>query len=128
ATSATCAVIVAGSDLDFGTFNAVQLNGGLWINGCHTIGLYAGGFATEQRSSVMAAASDAGGSPAILRPFIDALTMAPGALLVASPGLFAGSIVADADARLVGGEAGTAWNVFQSDSYTVNLLTGYRYI
>jgi Putative beta barrel porin-7 (BBP7) len=121
-------VVVGGSDIDFGTFNAGQFNGGLWINNCHTIGVYLGGFLTEQRSSVSSAASDGTGVPGIARPFIDALTVAPSALLVSLPGVFAGRIVADADARFAGGEAGALWNLAESESYTINLLYGFRYL
>jgi Putative beta barrel porin-7 (BBP7) len=121
-------IVVGGSDIDFGTFNAGQVNGGLWINRCHTVGVYLGGFLTEQRSVASSAISDGTGAPGISRPFIDALTVMPSALLVSSPGVFAGSIVADADARFAGAEAGTLWNLAESDSCSINLLSGFRYL
>jgi hypothetical protein len=121
-------IVLGGSDIDYGTFNAGQFNGGLWLNNCHTVGVYLGGFLTEQRSVISSASSDGTGAPGISRPFIDALTVTPSALLVSSPGDFAGGIVADADARFAGGEAGMLWNLAECESYSINLLSGFRYL
>jgi hypothetical protein len=122
------AIAIGGSNLDFGTFNAGALDAGMWINDRHTLGLYAGGFITEQRSTISALASSAGGSPQIARPFIDALTFVPSALLVSSPPAISGSVVVAADARLYGADGGTLWNLFQTESVTINLLYGFRYL
>jgi hypothetical protein len=122
------AAVIGGQDIDFGTFTAGAVNGGLWLNDRHTFGLYAGGFMTEQRSVINAIASDPAGNPQIIRPFIDGLTVTPSGLFVAQPGVFAGTFMTKAESQLAGLEAGTLWNVAQSDSWTINFLYGTRYL
>jgi hypothetical protein len=114
--------------LDFGTFTGGQFNGGLWLDRCHTTGIYFGGFMTEQRATISEFVSDGAGSPQITRPFFNVVPPMPSALVVSSPGTFAGAIVSDASAQLAGGQLGFAKNLYYTENYTVNLLFGFRYL
>lgn len=114
--------------LDFGTFTGGQFNGGLWLDQCHNTGIYFGGFMTEQRSTISELASDATGSPQIARSFFNVVPPMPSALVVSSPGTFAGAIVSDASAQLAGGQLGFAKNLYYYDGASVNLLFGFRYL
>src|SRR5207249_3202834 len=63
--------LLGGNHLDYGTFNGVNLNAGMWLNDRHTTGFELGGFILEQRSAFGGVATDATG----------ALAGAPGAML-----------------------------------------------
>ena len=119
---------IGGSNIDFGTFNGMKADGGFWFDQCHRTGVYFGGFFTEQRSVSDSATSDALGSPAISRPYIDALRGTNLIQAVSIPGFVAGGFGFNADARLLGAEAGLLRNLYECQSYTVNMLLGYRYL
>ncbi len=63
----------------------------------------------------------------LARPFLDARTGLPGALVVAGPGLGAGIIRTEAVSNFQGAPADLVWNVTCSCQYQVELLAGFRY-
>jgi hypothetical protein len=118
-------VLAGGGDLEFGPTSGIGFEAGTWLDDRHTFGLAVGGFLTEQRSLFTAAAST--GNPALLRPFDDAVLVAPGQLFVASPGALAGSFFTQATARLAGGEVYSVRNLFYCPTVSLDVLVGGRY-
>jgi hypothetical protein len=122
------ASVLGGTDIDYGTFSGLTLNGGMWLNDRHTVGTYLGGFITEQRSVSAALASDAAGVPVITRPVIDALNVVPADVIVAAPGALAGGVAFSSRSRLAGAEAGIIRNLLHDCGCTVDTFFGFRYL
>lgn len=119
---------LGGDKVDFGTFNGMTLDGGVWLNDCHTLGIAAGGFFLEQRSVLGSLGANANGSPEVLRPVTDALTLIPISVLVSAPTALAGEISVATSSRMAGADVGFRRNWLQSDDWTVDTIAGFRYL
>jgi hypothetical protein len=113
---------------DFGTFVGGGLDFGIWCNARHTIGLTGSGFILEERSTFAGFASDAAGNPAITRPIFDAQNLSAVEVLVASPGVFSGSILQSASSRFAGGDAAFIANVAHCQGWSLDATFGFRYL
>jgi hypothetical protein len=127
ATSSTGQTL-GGNKIDYGMFNGLEVDGGAWLDCRHVWGVSLGGFLLEQRSRFDSLASDAAGSPTIVRPITDALTVTPTNVLVAFPGALSGSVAYSTSSRLWGAEAGIVHNLFYCRDYSVDIGFGFRYL
>ncbi|MBX9627034.1 MAG: BBP7 family outer membrane beta-barrel protein, partial [Gemmataceae bacterium] len=123
--------LLGGGDVNYGDFNGLFLDGGLWLNDRHTVGIGMSGFLTEQKSTVAGAVgSNPAGSPLIARPFFNPLLVGLGgqdAVLVSDPGRYAGSVAVETGARLAGAEVNGLLNLCNTERWTANLVGGFRY-
>jgi hypothetical protein len=119
---------VLGGQYDYGTFNGIALEGGLWLNPSHTFGVTLGGMILEQRSTFDGLLSSPTGFPQITRPIFDVQTFQPVDVLVSSPGAFSGGLLRAASARLASGNAGFIANVIHSPDWSLGALFGFRYL
>jgi hypothetical protein len=127
-TGAGTTTLFGGQDVNYGSFNGVNVDGGLWLDCRHTFGIEVGGFYFGRQDVTQTFASDAAGNPVIARPFTSALTMAPTADIVSSPGLLAGSVTVQTTSRLAGAGINAVKNLSHCEDYTVDTLFGFRYI
>lgn len=115
-------------DVDYGTFNGLYLNGGVWLDCRHTFGLEMNGFYFGQQDVTSTFASNAAGSPLIARPFTDALRIVPAVDLVSSPGTLAGAVTVKTTSQLGGAGINAVKNLSNCEDYTIDTLFGFRYI
>ncbi len=116
------------SEVNYGSFNGLNLDGGLWLDCRHTIGVEMGGFYFGRQDVTQTFASDAGGNPVIARPFTSGLTLTSATDFVSIPGVLSGSVTAQTTSRLAGANLNFVKNLSQCDNYTVDTLFGFRYI
>jgi hypothetical protein len=124
-------IVVAGNQpTSFGAFSGISFDGGVWFDERHTLGLGVGGFIAEKRSNVSTFTSDSLGSPDFRRPFYNAqIAGANGAdaLIVSTPGRFAGSLAYEQGARVDGFDVFGIRNVVNNEKWTANFTVGFRY-
>jgi hypothetical protein len=114
-----------GGTPDYGRFNGVQADAGLWFNDRHTTGAFIEGFSLEQKS---VSAALAGFGP-ITRPLFNVVTGSPVDVIVASPGVAVGRIDFDTSSRLWGVAAGFVKNVaYCPATHTVDVFFGVRHL
>src|SRR5262249_11038202 len=96
-------VLNGGDKGDFGPLKGARLTVGAGVPG-----LGVGGDSTtiilETAGKTFLRSSDAGGTPTLARPVVDALTGRETSNLVASPGAFAGGVVVDTSSQFYGSE------------------------
>lgn len=116
--------LLSGTD-ELGRYLALKIDGGMWVNKDHTIGAGLDGFITEHRSS-FATVSGGPGGLSILRPFTDAVTGAPTALIVANPAV-AGSAATAVTGRFASLGGHLRRNVVYTCDWQFDLMFGARY-
>jgi hypothetical protein len=126
-------ILSGGEDVNFGTFQGFYLDGGLWFDCRHHLGVEFNGFYFGSQSVTSTFASDAAGNPTITRPIIDALTFRPVNVIVSTADPALGGPVAGAvsvrNTSLLGGlGANGVMNLSHHEDYTVDYLMGFRYI
>jgi hypothetical protein len=82
----------------------------------------------EQRSTLFAAGSDAGGSPLLARPVFNSSSGAATASLASSPGVFAGNVAAGNSDQLWGLEANLTGSLLENSGFRLRWLAGVRYL
>lgn len=103
-----------------------RLSGGLWLNSEQTFGIEAGFMMVESQSALFFGASN--GSSILARPFSDAVTNLPQAVLVAFPGSSAGSVdIRAASGNLYGLNLDFVERIYDAGWLRLNGLFGYRY-
>jgi hypothetical protein len=128
---ATGAAVLGGHTQGYDRFAAGSVDFGFWLNDRHTVGFYAGGMMTELRSAGAAVASDAVGTPALSRPFVNAITGLNDTLLVSGTSgatVATGALAYTTAARLSGYAVGLVWNVRHDCDCDLNFTFGYRYL
>ena len=129
-------VLFGNQSVDYGSFNGLTLEGGMWFDCRHTMGFEMNGFYFGRQDVSSTFTSDGSGNPYIARPFTSALTLNPASLTVASPGTvlpfptgaYSGSVNVATSSRLAGGGANFVKNISQCENYTIDSLFGFRYI
>jgi hypothetical protein len=114
--------------MDYGTFSGVRARIGAWLYGDHILGVEASGFLLERNGFQQAVRSDANGNPTLTRPFIDAVSGMPSALMISAPGIQSGSLRVASHSRTWGVEANLRTNVAHEEGLEVDLLGGIRYL
>jgi hypothetical protein len=123
--------LFSGGEVAYPSFNGLEVDGGLWLDCRHTLGLEVGGFYFGRQDVSASAASDGAlGSPAIVRPFIDAVSNppTPTTISVSAPGFMAGAITVRTTSELAGFNFNGVKNLSNCENYTVDYLLGFRYI
>jgi|GEM_PF-3555250 len=123
-------VVSGNTTTSYGAFSGFSVDGGVWLNERHTLGIGAAGFMGEKRSTVTAFSSDAAGAPSYRRPFFNAQiggANAADAFIVSAPSQFAGSFAYEQGARTSGFEVYGLMNVAHSERWTTNFSLGFRY-
>jgi hypothetical protein len=123
-------ILAGNSQTSFGAFNGMSVEGGMWLNQRHTLGIGASGFIAEKRSTVTAFTSDALGNPLLTRPFYNAQiggTNGADSLIVSAPGRFTGSFAYEQGARVDGFDVFGLMNIVNNDKLTLNFSVGFRY-
>ncbi len=104
-----------------------------WLDAEQRLGVEAGAFALERRTTHFSAAGDANGQPFLARPFANALTGNDNVYFVsqnfADPNLSAdmtGGISVSSSSRLRGWETNLVGTAYRTDSLRVRLIGGFR--
>ncbi len=114
-----------GGMLDYGRFNGVRAETGIWFDDRHTSGMFLEGFALEQKS---VSATLTGMGP-IVRPLYNVLTNSAVDVIVASPGVAFGRIDRDTSSRLWSASAGFVKNIaYCPATHTVDVFFGVRHL
>jgi hypothetical protein len=123
-------VLIGGTDRQYGGFDGVLLSGGMRPGPQQPVGFEMSGFWTSKQSSTTAVASNADGVPLIARPFFNPQLAGLGgqdAILVSSPGRFAGSLTVETGAQIAGAEANLLLNLAHASTWTTRVVLGFRY-
>ena len=126
---ASTSVLIGGEPITQDLRSMGRLNFGMWFGPDKQYGVAAGAFVTDSKGTTFVAASD--GSTIIARPFTDAATGTPTAVLTAYPGISSGSVNVSAAMQTFCGAnldfAGQFCSFLDSGVH-VNALIGYRYL
>ncbi len=120
------ATVSGGSTPDLNPFSGARFTAGTWFDSGYTLGLEGSYFFLAQKSGTFATSS--AGSPVLARPFTNAATGLPDSLLLASPGVGAGSVIVQSPTELQGAEANLVWNVRTTQKLVLDLLLGFRWL
>jgi hypothetical protein len=127
-------VLFGNNGLDYGTFNGVRLQLGAWLDRQSRWGVEASGFALERRSVGFAAKGDANGQPFLAAPFVNANTGNDNVYFIsqnfpnARTALLTGGVNVASATRLWSWEVSGVANLARNDSWTADLLAGFRQV
>ena len=128
-------VLFGDQGLDYGMFNGLRLNLGLWLDSNSTFGVEAGGFVLERRSVHYSARGDANGQPYLATPFVNANTGNDNVYFIsqnfADPNLTAlltGGVAVVSSTQLWSWEINGAANLIRNDNWNVDILGGFRQV
>lgn len=121
------AILLGGNDIDYHAFSGGRFTLGLWHTDGQTVGMEASGFFLEKRPSTSAFGSTLTGSPLVARPIINAATGAETALLVSTPGTFAGDVEFRSTTSLYGWDLNAIANLVRNCRLDVDVLAGFRF-
>lgn len=121
-------ILFGDQPLDFGGFNGLTINGGVWFNDNHTTGVGFGltSFGTKSFNSFYD--SNTNGGSAIYRPFYDAQNPGSAAFVVSdlSQNLI-GSLGIENKAQFYGFDLHVRQNFFNNETWTIDGTLGFRY-
>ncbi|HQR05716.1 MAG TPA: BBP7 family outer membrane beta-barrel protein [Gemmatales bacterium] len=123
-------VLFGDQPVDFGGFNGLRIDGGVWLNDNHTTGVGFGltSFGTKSTTSLFS--SDANNPLLIARPIFDALAeKSPQiALLVSDPSAnLSGSLAIENKAQFYGFDLHVRQNFLHNETWTIDGTLGFRY-
>jgi len=118
------AVLFGGESENGGARSGGRFTLGVWLDEQETCGIEGSYFLLEQHSKPFAASSP--GNPILARPFFDVTRPGPRALLVAFPGLVAGTFLASVTNDVSGGDVNLRVNLCRDCVCRLDLLAGYR--
>jgi len=122
----TTTVLFGNSSVNNDWRSGGRITGGYWFDPQRSRGIEAWFFGLENASTGFAASS--GAYPILTRPFTNALTGLPDALIASFPGISTGSVNASETSRLFGGGALYRQDIGMWSGQRVNALIGYRYL
>jgi hypothetical protein len=99
---------------------------GIWLVPSRKFGFETGGYVLERQTAGFTATSD--GSAILARPFYDASTDSENARLIAFPDGFRGTVSALGTTRNYGLEANFIFNAMERDAFSLDFLTGFRFL
>lgn len=114
--------------IHYGPFSGIRLFAGAWLDPQQVFGVEASGFVLQDRSQSLAFNSTVGGNPLLALPYVNALTAAPDAFVIASPSTRNGGIAVSTDSRLWGADANLAHTFVWVPSFRLVGLFGFRYL
>jgi len=113
------------SRLDYGVAAGLNLSAGGWFNAARTAGIEGSVFFLQQQNTHFGAFDPSGtGQFVINEPLLGAQFPTQ----VSAPGEATGSALVSSTSRLWGADINGVCNLVRSDSWTVNLLAGFRYL
>jgi hypothetical protein len=115
------------NNVDYDVVSGFRLSGGIH-NKCHTLGLMGSGFFLQDQTANFDIFSNAIGVPVLARPIIDVSNLTESALLISSPGEFAGGFFVDASSRFWGAEVNGVLKVASDDVAALDVILGYRHL
>jgi Putative beta barrel porin-7 (BBP7) len=123
--SSSTAVLFGGNE-DDGLRSSFRIAAGAWLNSEQTLGIEAGFMMTESQSALFFAASNS--SSILARPYVDAVTGLPQAVLVAFPGSSSGSLGIRAESgSLYGVNLDFVGKTYDVGWFRLDSLIGYRF-
>lgn len=114
-------------DLQYGFRSGGLINGGLWFNARHTLGLDGSFLFLQEKSVATGIASALDGTPTLVRPFFDPTTNSQQISFLSLPGAFRGSLGVTSDSTIWGGDINFIRNLMACDDFCFDLLAGFRY-
>lgn len=122
----TTTVLFGNSSVNKDWRSGGRITAGYWFDPQRRSGIEASLFALENASTGFAANS--GATPILTRPFTNAVTGLPDALIAGSPGRFTGSVNASETSRLLGAGALYRQEFGMWSGQRISALIGYRYL
>lgn len=122
----TTTVLFGNSSVNNDWRSGGRITGGYWFDPQRSRGIEASFFGLANASTGFAASS--GAYPILTRPFTNALTGLPDALIASFPGISTGSVNASVTSRLFGAGALYRQDIGMWSGQRVNALIGYRYL
>jgi hypothetical protein len=109
-----------------GMYPGFALDTGLWLDKCNTVGveatfLYLG----HQRTDFD---ENSTGNPILARPYTNAVTGQPWAVLIAYPNLAEGGVHAFTSHQVLGADFDGRFNIYCGGCWRVDALAGYRFL
>jgi hypothetical protein len=121
------AVLFGGTNVSDNPRSGGRLAAGGWLNDAQTLGVESYFFGLEDASIHFGAASE--GSPVLARPFVNAQTLAPDAVVIAFPGVAKGGVnVTVSSTDLDGAGVDLRASLCRGCCYRVDVLGGYRFL
>jgi hypothetical protein len=115
-----------GGHVDGDSRPGIRLGAGYWLDPEHNAGIEAGFVMVGSQAGLFGAASN--GSSILARPYTDAATGLPQAVLIAFPGSSAGSVTMRAESgNFFTGNIDLTEKVCGSDWYDITAMGGYRF-
>jgi hypothetical protein len=122
-------ILFGGSPIQEPAQSGARVAAGYWLDEEHIFGIEGVFFFLAERSIAnFQASSNLTGTPVLTSPVIDTMTQSESGSLISFPGAFAGAVAVTATSELWGAEANVASNLMQDDSWTVDVLSGFRYL
>jgi hypothetical protein len=128
-------ILYGGNDVVFDVFPGGRLNGGMTFDPNGILGADASGFFLWQRASQYSARSDTAGQPFLGRPILSAVSGLENVAAIALPndargfnGGVIGGIAIRSTARLWGADGDLSALVVGNQTWSANVLVGFRYL
>ena len=106
--------------------SGLQAQIGYWFDSQHKAGIEGRFFGLEQASTTFSASST--GTPILARPFFDATSNQQSSMLIAFPGIVAGSVNINETSRLYGASVIYRQDIGSWGAERFSVLAGYRYL
>jgi hypothetical protein len=119
--------LLGASNVDFDAFSGGRLTLGTWLDEAGTIGVEGRGLLLERRLLAPRFSSDPLGNPGLGVPFFNTLTNQEDFATFASPNNLVGTIQTTFTSQLWGAEASLFVNTIRLDTFTLDVLAGFRY-
>lgn len=125
--------LVPEGDYSYGVASGFRITLGAFGDEDRRFGAEAVGFSTEQKSNILTFYTQAGGIPALARPFVDSTTFANDSAVVGNLFFGSGSAVFDTSTQTWGMEGNGVINVYRSSpentfQFTIDAIAGYRFL
>jgi len=105
-----------------------RLTGGVWLDEAMSTGLEGDFFFLNQSKKGLTVASDSNGNQILARPFVNAQTGAPAAIVAAFPGVSRGVLDVRAENWAAGGGVNLLYDIAGDPCNRFDLILGYRYV
>lgn len=117
-------VLVGGSQ-DFDGISGYRFGGGVWLDGCRAYALDWSAFflPSQQAQGTFTAAP----GQVLARPFFDTVLNTENSRVIASPGLFTGSVTTSYSTQFYGAEAGALLRVVETPTFSLEQLFHFRF-
>ncbi len=120
------ALLFGGNQVDNDVRAGFRIGAGIWFNQEQTLGIEGGFMMTSSQAAIFSANSSNG--PILARPYIDATTSLPQAVLVAFPGSSNGSIDIRANSgNLYGANLDLTEKAYDNDWFRLYSMIGYQF-